>query len=262
MSGIDNLGNDLDDEYEAKSERLRLAVIQDVHLDFDGNDRIKYGTMTLQMVGHGGTQINVHLASNVFNVNSGRLDLPEKGSLAIVTFLPYDQAVAIHIIPQDKFLRDYIVDGTLPQLQEGEHAIWATVEDEPTKGAFWFLRQCPKIIKQTIGKLLDATKSAIQIDNKDIHYQLEHEEGFKVTMDADGNYYFTVPSGSKFYINEAGSSATDDNALVTKKFLSNFYQTHTHPVVSVGSPTGPPVLFPSPTLPDGVSTPDVRAKNT
>ena len=167
----------------------------------------------------------------------------------------------------DRTIGDLVRNGILPQMQQGEHAKWTD------NRVFQLIRKCPKVMKSTLGKVLNFALAAIQFDGKDLHGQIEHESGMKVSIDEDGNTIFEIPAGSRVYFNQAESSTTDDNALVTRKFLTAFYNdlvtkynTHLHPGVTVGAAstlvttsTATPV---SGSLPDTVSTEEIRAKNT
>jgi len=269
----DFLAFDLDNQFEATDSegRVRFAIIRNVHLDYS-EDNFTYGFVDLEMLGRGGVQQRIHLSVNCMNKNSGSIQIPEVDSIVLCIFMPYDQAVMISTVARSYGLKDFIVDGILPQVQEGDHIIWSSDPTTRTKGAFGFIRTCSKLIKATLGRILDSTKTPVQINSKDIHAQLEHESGTKISIDEDGNVLINIPSSKQIFVNQDGSSADDDDALVTKKFLTDYYadlitkyNRHTH--LETGATTNPPLVVDqassvSGSMPDTVSTPDIRAKNT
>jgi len=254
----------------------RIGVITGVNLDIEADDpdlnssRVHYATLEITMVDPPGQQTQIRIPTTSFTKTSGRFDIPEPDSFVFCVPLRNGRVVVFHMgsagdIDVDRTVGDLVRNNVLPQMQEGEHHVWTDNK------VFQMVRKCNKVVKSTIGKVLDFTKNAIQFDNKDLHAQLEHESGTKLSLDEDGNVIMELPANIKFFVNQAGSTATDNNALVTKAFLTSFYNdfvtkylAHTHPETGAvtGPPTPPGPSIVSPTLPDTVSTPDIRAKNT
>ena len=269
----------LEDMKSSMNSDVRVAKIINVNLNYDTSSQDQnivanqqsYGTIDLQFLDFPGVQTTVRLPTTQFSKSSGRIDIPEVNMMALCIFMPNSKAVVLSIFSlgddtQDfLFLRDFVSNGILPQLQQGDSVTWSGNK------AFHFVRTCTKKIVQTIGKLLDSTKAPIQINGKDIHYNLEHETGTKFSYDSDGNLIITLAPGQKMYVNKDGSSATDEDAIVTKAFINtvwnNFVSTvfniHTHVVTTAPGTTAVPIPIEttvSPAMPDGVSTPDIRVK--
>ena len=274
------IGDDPFEEYKAEmNEGVRLARIAKVNININSpvkynTKKSEYGTVDLQFMDFGSQQIQIRIPTFQFGKSSGSLSIPEVGMGALCKFLPNSRAVIISTFSLGDetgkdfiFLKDFVDAGVLPQLQEGEHIFWAGNK------ALHLIRLCTKKITHTVGKLLDAAKNAIQVNGKDIHYAVEHESGLKIYVDENGALIFKVPSGQKIFLNTDGGTAADEDALVTKKFINDkyndfintVYNIHTHPylnvtVPAVTSPTTSQGVIVSPTMPDGVCTPDVRAK--
>lgn len=266
------LGEDLTGDMKDEINKgIRYALVIEVNDDLQQSpqdeeaERVRYLTVTLQFVDYPSAQKQISLTG--FEKESGDLKIPEVGSLVMCLMLPSRRALMIafasggDVTGQQKFrtLRDFVKNGTLLPLQRGEKAQW--VDNK----VYSYIRRCTKKVTQTLGTLLDATLAAVQFDSKDVHYQVEHETGTKVLIDADGQLYFMAASGQKVYLNLLASAAVDDDALLTRAFLTKAdlwaYANHQHSTSSPGAPTGG-VIVPIPAMPDGVSTPDVRAKRS
>jgi len=266
------IGEDINDELKDEINKgIRYAFIASVNDDLQQNpddedaERVRYLSVNLQFIDYPSVQYQVSLTG--FEETSGDLKIPEVNSLVMCLMLPSRRALIIKLASggpvvgetKARTLRDLVKNGTLLPMTRGESAKWVGNK------SYSYIRKCTKMITQTIGTLLDNALAAIQFDSKDVHYQVEHESGTKVLIDADGQLYFMAASGQKVYLNLMASAATDDDALLTRAFLTKAdlwaWQNHQHSTSSPGAPTGG-VIVPVPAMPDGVSTPDVRAKRS
>lgn len=246
---------------------VRYAVVLEVNDDFiedpddEETERVRYGTITLNFLDYPGQQKQISITG--YEKTSGDLKIPEVGSICMCIFMHNRRALILKLASggdtvgqtKTRTLRDLVKNGSLLPLKQGEQVKWVT------DSAYSYIRQCAKTIVQTIGKVLDNTFQAVQIDSKDIHYQVEHESGSKFSFDEDGNVIVTLAPDTKIYLDTVGSAVTDDDAILTRKFLTSdsiwAYTQHKHTSGSPGSPTTGPIA-PVQAMPDGVSTPDVR----
>lgn len=257
---------------------VRYAIINAVNDDLIQNpvdeeiERARYATVDLKFIDYPSMQRQISLTG--FEKTSGKLDIPEVGSICMCIFMPSRRALIIKMASggdtvgnvKTRTIRDLVKNGTLLPLRQGEHGVWTS------NSAYSYIRQCAKKIVQTIGTLLDGNQQQVKMDDREIHYSVEHESGTKLVIDADGNIILKPGSNSKIFGNILPSIATDDDALVTRKFLIDFFNTfvqkynaHRHPYVNVStpsttSPTTSSATQVSPTLPDGVSTPNIRVE--
>lgn len=266
------VGEDLSDELKDEINKgIRYALIAAVNDDLqqtpedEDAERVRYLSVNLQFIDYPSIQYQVSLTG--FEETSGDLKIPEVNSLVMCLMLPSRRALIVKLASggptvgeaKARTLRDLVKNGTLLPMKQGEAVKW--VDNK----SYSYVRKCAKKVVQTIGTLLDSALAAVQFDSKDVHYQVEHESGTKVLIDADGQLYFMSASGKKTYLNILASAATDDDALLTRAFLTEValwaYKNHQHSTSSPGAPTGG-VIVPVPAMPDGVSTPDVRAKRS
>jgi len=254
---------------------VRYAIIAAVHDDLIQNpqsevdERLRYMTVDLTFIDFPGVQTRVAITG--FEASSGEVTVPQVNSICMCIFLPNRKALLLTQVSggdvgATRTMRDLVKSGVVLPIQRGEQLKW-------NGSTYWYLRSCAKKIVHTIGTVLDATLAKVLLDGKEIHYQVEHESGTKISIDASGNIILSPGSGAKMFEGLVPSGATDENALVTRKFLLDFYNDlvqkfnlHTHPYVNVTTPSTTSVTATlatevSPSLPDTVSTPDIRAKS-